>query len=164
MACSRQLSATTFTCTSWRPLRSLDQWLPTISGGKGNRPARAWTNVHSRHNPSKAVKPTKARNCSAMRCQRTPVNSCSTKPRRALVVAWAVRPDLDRQALPGWLRGRLFVQVTPADLDAALEALRAEGALDAQDHPQVKQLSNLVDEWGLRAWVREARRVDEDQG
>ena len=46
---------------------------------------------------------------------------------RALVVAWAVRPDLDRLALPQWLHERLFVRVTPADLDAALEALRVQG-------------------------------------
>jgi hypothetical protein len=83
---------------------------------------------------------------------------------RALVVAWTVRPDLDRQALPQWLRERLFVQVTPADLDTALEALRAQGVFDAQDHPQAERLSSLVNEWGLRAWVREARRADEDQG
>jgi len=25
-------------------------------------------------------------------------------------------------------------------------------------------LTRLIDEWGLRAWVREARYVDEDQG
>ncbi len=79
---------------------------------------------------------------------------------RALVVAWAVHPDLDRQALPQWLRERLFVRVTPADLDTALEALRAEGVFDAQDHPQAERLSGLVNEWGLRAWVREARRED----
>ena len=79
---------------------------------------------------------------------------------RALVVAWAVRPDLDRQALPQWLRERLFVQVAPADLDAALETLRAQGVLDAQDHPQAERLSSVVNEWELRAWVREARRED----
>jgi hypothetical protein len=79
---------------------------------------------------------------------------------RALVVAWAVRPDLDRQALPGWLRERLFVQANQASLDAAFDALRTEGALDAQDCPQADRLSTLVDEWGLRAWVREARRED----
>jgi len=83
---------------------------------------------------------------------------------RALVVAWAVRPDLDRQALPGWLRERLLVPITPADLDVALEALRAEGVLDAQGHPRAERLSSLTDEWGLRAWVREARCADEDQG
>jgi hypothetical protein len=36
--------------------------------------------------------------------------------------------------------------------------------LDAQNRPQVEQLSDLVDEWGLRAWVREAVRADEGQG
>jgi len=80
---------------------------------------------------------------------------------RALVVAWAVRPDLTRQALPGWLWERLFVQVNIADLDAALDALRVEGALDAQYRPQADRLSSLVDEWGLRAWVREARHADQ---
>ena len=79
---------------------------------------------------------------------------------RALVVAWAVRPDLDRQALPGWLRERLFVQVNQASLDVAFDALRTEGALDAQDCLQPDRLSALIDEWGLRAWVREARRED----
>jgi hypothetical protein len=71
------------------------------------------------------------------------------------VVAWAVRPGLTRQALPGWLQKRLFIQVNRAELDAAL---------DAQDRPQTERLSALIDEWGLRAWVREARYVDEDQG
>jgi len=80
---------------------------------------------------------------------------------RALVVAWAVRPDLTRQALPGWLWKRLFLQVNAADLDAALDALRLEGALDAQYRPQADRLSSLVDEWGLRAWVREARHADQ---
>ena len=79
-------------------------------------------------------------------------------------LVWAVRPDLDRQVLPGWLRERLLVPVTPTDLDTALEALRAEGVLDTQDRPQAERLSSLVNEWGLRAWVREARRADEDQG
>jgi hypothetical protein len=79
-------------------------------------------------------------------------------------VAWAVRPSLTRRALPGWLQERLFVPVTPADLDTALEVLRMEGVLDAQNRPQVEQLSDLVDEWGLRAWVREAVRADEGQG
>ena len=79
---------------------------------------------------------------------------------RALVVAWAVRPDLDRQSLPGWLRERLFVQVNQASLDVAFDALRTEGALDAQDCLQPDRLSALIDEWGLRAWVREARRED----
>jgi len=81
---------------------------------------------------------------------------------RALVVAWAVRPDLTRQALPGWLWKRLFLQVNAADLDAALDALRLEGALDAQYRPQADRLSSLVDEWGLRAWVREARHADQE--
>jgi len=80
---------------------------------------------------------------------------------RALVLAWAVRPDLTRQALPGWLRERLFIQVSEAKLEVALEALRMEGALDAQNRPRAERLSDLVDEWGLRAWVREARRVDQ---
>jgi hypothetical protein len=80
---------------------------------------------------------------------------------RALVVAWAVRPDLTRQALLGWLWKRLFLQVNAADLDAALDALRVEGALDAQYRPQADRLSSLVDEWGLRAWVREARHADQ---
>ena len=40
----------------------------------------------------------------------------------------------------------LFVQVTPAGLDTALAALQEEGMLDAQDRPQMEQLSNLVDE------------------
>jgi hypothetical protein len=80
------------------------------------------------------------------------------------VLVWAVRPDLDRQALPGWLREWLLVPVTPTDLDTALEALRAEGVLGTQDRPQAERLSSLVNEWGLRAWVREARRADEDQG
>jgi hypothetical protein len=76
------------------------------------------------------------------------------------LLAWAVRPNLDRQALPGWLRGRLLVRVSDADPDATLTALQAEGVLDAQDRPQVERLSTLIDEWGLRAWVREARRED----
>ena len=68
------------------------------------------------------------------------------------------------QALPGWLRERLLVQASSNDLDAALGALQTEGVLDVQGHLQAEQLSDLVDEWVLRAWVREARRADEDQG
>jgi len=80
---------------------------------------------------------------------------------RAMAVAWSVRPDLTRETLPGWLWERLFVRVNPADLDAVLGALRVTGALDAQDRPQRERLSALVDEWGLRAWRREAQRLEE---
>jgi hypothetical protein len=80
---------------------------------------------------------------------------------RALVVAWAVRPDLTHQTLPTWLKGRLFVQTDSADLAAGIQALRSAGALDSQDRPQMERLSSLVDELGLRAWVREARQIDE---
>ena len=83
---------------------------------------------------------------------------------RALVVAWSVRPDLDRRALAGWLQERLYVSIDDAEQATALEALRAEGALDAHGRPQTGRLSELVDQWGLRAWVREARRADGDQG
>ena len=44
-----------------------------------------------------------------------------------------------------------LVHSSAADLDAALEVLRREGALDAQYHPQAEQLSSLVDEWGRHA-------------
>jgi hypothetical protein len=71
------------------------------------------------------------------------------------VVAWAIRPGLTRLALPGWLQERLFIQVNCAELDAAL---------DAQDRPQTERLFALIDEWGLRTWVWEARHIDEDQG
>ena len=79
-------------------------------------------------------------------------------------LVWAIRPDLDRQALPGWLRKRLLVPVTCTDLDTALEALQVEGVLDAQGHPRTERLSSLTNEWGLRAWVREARCADGGQG
>jgi len=80
---------------------------------------------------------------------------------RALVVAWAARPDLTRETLSGWLREQLFVQVSDADLGVALEVLQREDALDAQYRPRAERLSRLVDEWRLRAWVREARRADQ---
>ena len=57
-----------------------------------------------------------------------------------------------------------MVQASSNDLDAALGALQTEGVLDVQGHLQAEQLSDLVDEWVLRAWVREARRADEGQG
>lgn len=76
------------------------------------------------------------------------------------MVAWAVRPDLTLQTLPTWLQERLFVQTDSADLAAGIQALRSAGALDSQDRPQMERLSSLVDEWGLRAWVREAQRLD----
>ena len=66
-----------------------------------------------------------------------------------------------KRRLLGWLWERLFVQVNPANLDAVLVALRVTGALDAQDRPQRERLSALVDEWGLRAWRREAQRLEE---
>jgi hypothetical protein len=81
---------------------------------------------------------------------------------RAVVVAWAVRPDLTQQTLPGWLQTRLSVVMGDATLDAALAALRREGALDVEDRPQQERLGELVDAWSLRAWVREARRMDEE--
>jgi hypothetical protein len=80
---------------------------------------------------------------------------------RALVVAWAVRPDLTGQALSGWLRERLFVETAADSLVLALKALQGEGVLDSQNHPQVKRISDLVDEWGLQAWVREAHRMED---
>lgn len=80
---------------------------------------------------------------------------------RAMVVAWAVRPDLDRQTLADWLARRLLVQTNEASLEAALAALRADGALSVDNKPQVERWSALAQGWGLRAWIREARRLEE---
>ncbi len=79
---------------------------------------------------------------------------------RALVVAWSVHPDLTDQALLDWLKTNLFVEFEPAALQTALEWLRNDQLLDAQNHPQAEPLSNLVNVWGLRAFVREARRLE----
>ena len=80
---------------------------------------------------------------------------------RAVVVAWAVRPDLDRQTLADWLVRQLSVRTDESSLEAVLATLRADGALNADDEPQAERLSALVQLWGVRAWVREARRLEE---
>lgn len=80
---------------------------------------------------------------------------------RAVVVALAIRPDLTRQALKGWLETRLFVSLDDPVLDAALATLRAQGALDAQSQPRPERLGELVNAWGLRAWVREVQRMEQ---
>lgn len=80
---------------------------------------------------------------------------------RAVVVAWTVRPDLNRQTLADWLVRQLSVRTDESSLEAALAALRADGALNADDEPQAERLSALVQLWGVRAWVREARRLEE---
>ncbi len=80
---------------------------------------------------------------------------------RAVVVAWAVCSDLTWQALPGWLQTRLSVSVDDVRLEAVLAALRREGALDAENQLYRERLAELVSAWGLRAWVREARHLEE---
>jgi hypothetical protein len=79
---------------------------------------------------------------------------------RALVVAWSVRPDLSDQALLDWLKANLFVELNLATLRSALQGLQNDGVLDGQNRPQVEPLSKLVNDWGLRAWIREARRLE----
>jgi len=80
---------------------------------------------------------------------------------RALVVAWSVRPDLSGDDLATWLRQRLAVDPGPAEhLAASVAGLAALGALDDAGRPDGKRLALLTAEWGLRAWVREARRME----
>jgi hypothetical protein len=79
---------------------------------------------------------------------------------RALVVAWSVRPDLIDQALLDWLKANLFVEVNLATLQLAQRGLQNDGILDEQNQPQAEPLSKLVNDWGLRAWIREARRLE----
>lgn len=81
---------------------------------------------------------------------------------RAVVVAWSVRPDLTLEALPGWLEQRLQVPAaSPKQLQAAITALADEGVLDAEQRPLPAQLAQLATTWGLRAWVREAQRLEQ---
>ena len=81
---------------------------------------------------------------------------------RALVVAWSVHPDLTVDALPGWLKQRLQVTAGPPErLQAAINALAREGALDADGRPHPAPLAHLANAWGLRAWVREAQRLEQ---
>lgn len=83
---------------------------------------------------------------------------------RALVVAWSVRPDLTVEALPGWLTQRLHTAAaSPKQLQAALTALNDEGALDDARRPNSLKIANLASTWGLRAWVREATRLETKQ-
>lgn len=82
---------------------------------------------------------------------------------RALVVAWAANPGLTPKTLPGWLRDRLGVEAPPTELEAALEELKQANALDAQNRPQAERLAELVNAWGLRAWIREALSQETDK-
>lgn len=80
---------------------------------------------------------------------------------RALVVAWSVRPDLSGDELATWLKQRLAVDPGPPErLAAAVAALAALAALDDAGRPQGEHLAALAADWGLRAWVREARRME----
>ena len=80
---------------------------------------------------------------------------------RAVVLALTVRPDLTGRTLKGWLETRLFVSLDEPRLDAALTTLRAQGALDAESRPRPERLGELVNVWGLRAWVREVQRMEQ---
>lgn len=77
---------------------------------------------------------------------------------RAVVVAYAARPDLTRDALADWLATWLGVHTDAPTLDAVLVALQNEGAIDAGNRPQRERLTELVKTLGLRAWVREIKR------
>ena len=80
---------------------------------------------------------------------------------RAIVVAYAARPELSCSMLMEWLATQLGVRADEMMLNAALDALRAEGVFDAENRPQRERLQALVTTWGLRAWVREARKADQ---
>ena len=75
------------------------------------------------------------------------------------VTALGVRSDLTSRTLQAWLRDQLSVDADAAHL-AASAALQTQGVLDEQNRPQTEQLASLIDEWGLRAWVREASQED----
>jgi len=80
---------------------------------------------------------------------------------RAVVVAYAARPDLTCDALADWLATQLGIQTDAPTLAATLGALQNEGAVDAENRPQRERLTELVNTWSLRAWVRETRRMDQ---
>ena len=80
---------------------------------------------------------------------------------RALVVAWSIRPDLLGDALATWITQKLSVNAGPPErLNAAGAALAALGAVDDTGRPEAGRLAALAGEWGLCAWVREARRLE----
>ncbi|MBK8988201.1 MAG: hypothetical protein IPM39_19400 [Chloroflexi bacterium] len=79
---------------------------------------------------------------------------------RAFVIAFHVRPDLPAQTLPDWLRTRLFVQVSPEQTDAILRHFQQRHVLDEAGRPLSEQVTQLINQWGLQAWVREARRIE----
>lgn len=80
---------------------------------------------------------------------------------RALVVAWSVRPDLAGEGLATWLKERLALGPgSPERLRSAVAEMVALGALDDAGRPRPERLTTLAAEWGLRAWVREARRME----
>lgn len=85
---------------------------------------------------------------------------------RTLAVALSIRPDLSATARVEWLTTRLGVVATPAALDAAPHALRADGALDANDRPNPVRLAELAEEKGYtpgfaRRGVWRNKREDE---
>jgi hypothetical protein len=80
---------------------------------------------------------------------------------RAVVIALAVRPDLETKNLSGWLASRLVVEISNEQREAALRWLQQEGIADDKQRPLPVPLANLVDKWQLHAWLREARKLED---
>jgi hypothetical protein len=108
----------------------------------------AWAEAHTKHEPA-ALQPDAGK------------QAADPGLLRALVVAWSVRPDLSGDDLAIWLKRRLAVDPgSPERLTAAVTEMAARGVLDDEQRPRPERLAALAAEWGLRAWVREARCME----
>lgn len=80
---------------------------------------------------------------------------------RSIVMALAIHPHLRDDLLTAWLQQYLDVAVTPSQVAGAFNYLGSLGALDATGTPVPTRLAELVNAWGLRAWVREVQRLED---
>jgi hypothetical protein len=77
---------------------------------------------------------------------------------KTVVAALAALPRQSLSELQAMLSQRLYYTIETEDLEAALSELSRHGVIQTeagQVHADVDAITRLVDEWGLRAYVRE---------
>ena len=80
---------------------------------------------------------------------------------RSFVMALAIHPHLRDDPLTAWIQQYLDVVVTPSQVAGAFNYLGSLGALDTTGTPVPTRLAELVNDLGLRAWVREVQRLED---